>query len=116
MRSGKKIRVLVVDDSIVFREVLSRGFSTDPDIEVVATANDPFDARDKITEYKPDVMTCDVEMPKMNGIEFIRRLMPQYLLPVIVVSSVSNAVFDAMDAGAIDFVTKPETGEYPGYD
>jgi two-component system chemotaxis response regulator CheB len=105
---GKKIRVIVVDDSLVFREVLSRGISSDLNIEVVAKAVDPFDARDKILEFKPDVMTCDVEMPKMNGIEFIRRLLPQYPLPVIVVSSVSEAVFDAMNAGAVDFVTKPD--------
>jgi two-component system, chemotaxis family, protein-glutamate methylesterase/glutaminase len=104
----KKIKVLVVDDSLVFREVLSRGISSDSNIEVVATAVDPFDARDKIIKYEPDVMTCDVEMPKMNGIEFIRRLIPQYPLPVIVVSTVSEAVFDAMNAGAIDFVTKPK--------
>jgi two-component system chemotaxis response regulator CheB len=104
----KKIRVIVVDDSLVFREVLSRGISSDPNIEVVAKAVDPFDARDKVLEFQPDVMTCDVEMPKMNGIEFIRRLHPQYPLPVIVVSSVSEAVFDAMNAGAVDFVTKPD--------
>lgn len=108
MQLKKKIRVLVVDDSIVFREVLSRGISSDSSIEVVSTAKDPFDARDKIIECKPDVMTCDVEMPKMNGIEFIRRLMPQYPLPVIVVSTVSGAVFEAMNAGAIDFVSKPD--------
>lgn len=108
MQFGKRIKVLVVDDSIIFREVISRGISSDPGIEVVATANDPFDARDKIIQYEPDVMTCDVEMPKMNGIEFIKRLMPQYALPVIVVSTVSSAVFDAMNAGAIDFVTKPD--------
>ncbi|MGE5681239.1 MAG: response regulator, partial [Bacillota bacterium] len=106
---GKKIRVLVVDDSLVFREVLSRGISSDTSIEVVATAADPFDARDKILKYEPDVMTCDVEMPKMNGIEFIRRLIPQYPLPVIVVSTVNEAVFDAMNAGAVDFVAKPNT-------
>ena len=104
----KKIRVLIVDDSIMFRQAISRVLSSDKNIEVVATAIDPFDARDKILQYKPDVMTCDVEMPKMNGIEFIRRLMPQYPIPVIVVSTVSEAVFDAMDAGAVDFVTKPD--------
>lgn len=108
MQPKRKIRVLVVDDSIVFREVLSRGISADPDIEVIATANDPFDARDKIIQYEPDVMTCDVEMPRMNGIEFIRRLIPQYPLPVIVVSTVSHSVFDAMNAGAVDFVGKPD--------
>ncbi|MCT4621634.1 MAG: chemotaxis response regulator protein-glutamate methylesterase [Marinisporobacter sp.] len=108
MGRENKIRVLVVDDSIVFREVLSRGISSDLRIEVVATATDPFDARDKILEYKPDVMTCDVQMPKMNGIEFIKRLLPQYQLPVVVVSGVSDAVFDAMNVGAVDFVTKPD--------
>jgi two-component system chemotaxis response regulator CheB len=105
---GKKIRVLVVDDSLVFREVMSRGITSDPNIEVVAKAVDPFDARDKILEFQPDVMTCDVEMPKMHGIEFIRRLLPQYPLPVIVVSSVSESVFEALNAGAVDFVTKPD--------
>ncbi|MFZ5944950.1 MAG: protein-glutamate methylesterase/protein-glutamine glutaminase [Bacillota bacterium] len=104
----KKIRVLVVDDSLVFREVLALGISSDPAIEVVAKAVDPFDARDKILEYRPDVMTCDIEMPKMNGIEFIKRLLPQYPLPIIVVSTVSEAVFDAMNAGAVEFVTKPD--------
>jgi two-component system chemotaxis response regulator CheB len=104
----KKIKVLVVDDSMVFREVIARGLSSNPYIEVVATAQDPFDARDKILKYEPDVMTCDVEMPKMNGIEFLKRLLPQYSLPVIVVSTVSEAVFEAMKAGAVDFVTKPD--------
>ena len=105
----KKIRVLIVDDSYVFREVLAKGISSDPQIEVVAKAVDPFDARDKILQYQPDVMTCDIQMPRMNGIEFIRQLLPQYALPVIVVSTVSEAVFDAMNAGAVEFVTKPDT-------
>ncbi len=108
MGMNKKIKVLIVDDSLVFREVIARGISTDPAIEVVAKAVDPFDARDKILEFEPDVMTCDVEMPKMNGIEFIRRLLPQYPLPVIVVSTINDAVFDAMNVGAVDFVTKPD--------
>ena len=108
MEFRKKIKVLIVDDSIVFREVLTKGLSSDLNIQVVATANDPFDARDKIIQYEPDVMTCDVEMPKMNGIEFIKRLMPQYPLPTIVVSTVSGAVFDAINAGAVDFVGKPD--------
>lgn len=105
---AKKIKVLIVDDSILFREVLLRGVSSDPDIEVVATAANPFDARDKIIAYEPDVMTCDVEMPKMNGIEFITKLMPQYPLPIIVVSSTSGNVFDALSAGAVEFVAKPD--------
>ncbi len=103
-----KIRVLIVDDSILFREVLLRGLTSDPNIEVVATANDPYEARDQIISTKPDVMTCDVEMPKMNGIDFIKRLMPQYSLPIIVVSSTSHKVFDALNAGAVDFVGKPD--------
>ncbi|MDF2843175.1 MAG: cheB5 [Herbinix sp.] len=103
----KRIKVLIVDDSILFREVLLRGLSSDPFIEVVATAGDPFEARDQILKYEPDVVTCDVEMPKMNGLEFVQRLMPQYPLPIIVVSALSSAVFDAMNAGAIDFVGKP---------
>ncbi len=105
---AKKIKVLVVDDSLLFREVLSRGLTSDPTIEVIATARDPYEARDKILEFHPDVMTCDVEMPKMNGIDFIRKLMPQYPLPVIIVSAVNGIVFDAMNAGAVDFVIKPD--------
>jgi len=108
MENPKKIRVLVVDDSIVFREVIGRGISSDPLIEVVAAAGDPFEARDKILKFHPDVITCDVEMPKMNGIEFVRRLLPQYSVSVIMVSSVSEAVFDAMNAGTVDFVVKPD--------
>lgn len=108
MNVGKKIKVLIVDDSLIFREVIARGISTDSQIEVVAKAVDPFDARDKILEFEPDVMTCDVEMPKMNGIEFLKKLLPQYPIPVLVVSTVSEAVFDAMNAGAVDFVSKPD--------
>lgn len=105
---AKKIRVLVVDDSMVFREKLARGISADPAIEVVGTAADPYAARDKIIELEPDVLTLDVEMPRMNGIEFLRRLMPQYPLPVVMISSLDNAVFEALQAGAVDFVCKPD--------
>lgn len=104
----RKIKVLVVDDSLVFRETLARGIAEDPGIEVVGTAIDPFAARDKILELQPDVVTLDVEMPKMNGIEFLKKLMPQYPIPVVVVSAVSDNVFDALNAGAVDFVTKPD--------
>jgi len=110
MSSTKKTRVLIVDDSAVFRGVLSAGISSDPEIDVVATAGDPFEARDKIVDYDPDVMVCDVVMPKMDGIEFIRRLLPQYPLRVVVISSASEAVLDAMNAGAVDFVAKPDIG------
>lgn len=109
MRNNKrKIRVLVVDDSRVFREVLAQQIAEDPLIEVVAKASDPYMARDLILEFEPDVMTLDVEMPRMNGIEFLRKLIPQYPIPVVVVSAVSQNVFDALDAGAVDFVTKPD--------
>ena len=103
-----KIKVLIVDDSMVYRQIISKGMQAGGDIQVVATAIDPFDARDKILEYEPDVVTCDIEMPKMDGIEFIRRLLPQYPIPVIVVSAISDRVFDAMDAGAVGFVQKPD--------
>ncbi len=105
----KKTRVLIVDDSLFMRQFISNAVSMDPGIEVVGTAGDPYDARDKILELNPDVMTLDVEMPKMNGIEFLKKLMPQYPLPVLVVSSAANIVFDAMQAGAVDFVNKPST-------
>lgn len=109
MNSNKrKIRVLIVDDSIVFRETLVRQIARDSMIEVVATASDPYMARDKILEFEPDVMTLDVEMPRMSGIEFLKKLIPQYPIPVVVVSAVSGSVFDALDAGAVDFVVKPD--------
>ncbi|ADL53691.1 protein-glutamate methylesterase/protein-glutamine glutaminase [Clostridium cellulovorans] len=110
MKVSKKIRVLVVDDSLFLRELIARGIAADNGIEVVATARDAYEARDKIVDFEPDVMTLDVEMPKMNGIEFLRRLMPQYPIPVVVVSSVSENVFEALDAGAVDFVTKINEG------
>ncbi len=103
----RKIRVLVVEDSMLFRELLVQNLNADPGIEVVATARDPFEARDAIIKYKPDVMTLDVELPRMNGIEFLRKLMPQYPLPVVVISALDDKVFDAMSAGAVDFVAKP---------
>ncbi len=103
----RQIRVLVVDDSLMFRALLVRSLESDPDIKVVAQVSDPFQARDAIIQYKPDVMTCDVEMPKMNGIEFVRKLMPQYPLPVVMISALNEKVFDAMEAGAVDFVNKP---------
>lgn len=102
------IRVLVVDDSVLFREIMDRGLSSDPSIEVVAKAKDAFDARDKILQYHPDVMTLDIEMPKMNGIEFLRKLMPQYPIPTVVISGTNMSVFDAINVGAVDFVKKPE--------
>ncbi|MDR1134984.1 MAG: chemotaxis response regulator protein-glutamate methylesterase [Clostridiales Family XIII bacterium] len=101
------IRVLIVDDSLVFREALARELRKEAYIIVVGTAADPFEASDKIIALNPDVMTLDVEMPKMDGIEFLLRLLPQYPIPVIVSSSLAGKVFDAMAAGAVDFVAKP---------
>lgn len=103
----KPIRVLIVEDSIVFRELLVQNLSRDPTIQVVGTAKDPYEARDAILKHKPDVMTLDVELPRMSGIEFLKKLMPQYPLPVVVISSLSDKVFDALKAGAVDFVAKP---------
>jgi two-component system chemotaxis response regulator CheB len=105
---SKKIRLLIVDDSVLFREFLIQGLEDDDQIEVVGYASDPYMARDKIIELRPDVMTLDVNMPKMSGIEFLRRLLPQYPMPVVVVSGINNSVFEALEAGAVEFVGKPD--------
>jgi two-component system chemotaxis response regulator CheB len=106
MITDKRIRVLVVDDSLFMREFITSELSKDPGLLVVGKAADPFEASDKIMELNPDVMTLDIQMPRMNGIEFLRKLMPQYPLPVVVVSSISSSVFDALSAGAVDFINK----------
>ncbi len=103
----RQIRVLVVEDSLVFRELLVKNLNADSAITVVAAVRDPFEAREALIKYKPDVMTLDIELPRMNGIEFLRKLMPQHPLPVIVISSLNDKVFDALNAGAVDFVAKP---------
>ncbi len=103
----RTIRVLIVDDSRLFREFLISGLSEEPSIEIVGWASDPYMARDKIIELRPDVMTLDVEMPRMDGIEFLKKLMPQHPMPVVVVSSIDTRVFEALHAGAVDYVTKP---------
>lgn len=103
----RQIKVVVVEDSLLFRKLLVNSLEVDPNIKVVAQVTDPYEARDAIIQYKPDVMTLDLELPRMNGIEFLRKLMPQYPLPVVVISSLSNKVFDALEAGAVDFVSKP---------
>lgn len=108
MSVGQPIRLIVVDDSAVFREIMLRGLSSDPSIEVAGTAQDPYEAVEWIERVRPDVMICDVEMPRMNGVEFVRRLLPQHPMPVIVVSSLSHAALDALEAGAVDFVKKPD--------
>lgn len=103
----RKLKVLVVEDSIVFREILVRSLNTDKALEVVATATDPYEARDAILKYHPDVMSLDIELPRMNGIDFLKKLMPQYPIPTVVISALSDKVFDALQAGAVDFINKP---------
>jgi two-component system, chemotaxis family, protein-glutamate methylesterase/glutaminase len=103
----KKIKVLIVDDSILFRETIGKFLSEGNIIDVVGKAGDPYEARDKILELHPDVMTLDVEMPKMNGIQFLKKLIPQYPIPTVIVSSAPIMAFDALDAGAVEYVKKP---------
>ena len=109
-----KVRVLIVDDSALVRQILQEGLGKDPSIEVVGAAGDPYAARDMIIQLKPNVLTLDVEMPKMNGVEFLQKLMPQYPIPVVMVSSLTERgqkiTLDAMAAGAVDFVAKPSGG------
>lgn len=112
MARSEKIRVLVIDDSLLARETIVRAITLDKDIEIAAVAANPVEARNKIIETRPDVITCDVEMPVMNGIEFIRWLLPQYFVPVVMVSAINDKVFEAMEAGAVDFVVKPDTKVY----
>ncbi len=115
---SKIYKLLIIDDSALVRNILAKGLAQDPEIEVVATAKDPYDARDKILQYHPDVLTLDVEMPRMDGVEFLRRLLPQYPIPVVMVSALTEKgktiTLDALDAGAIDFVTKPSYGVASG--
>ena len=103
----RRIKLLVVDDSILFREVLSRYIRQDIQIDIVGTAGDPYSARDMILEYEPDVMTLDIEMPRMDGVAFLKRLLPQYYVPTIIVSSSEEHKKAAQDAGAMEFIPKP---------
>ena len=106
-----KTRVLVVDDSAVVRKILTTELARDPELEVVGTAPDPYVARDRIVSLKPDVVTLDVEMPRMDGITFLRKLMRYYPLPVIIVSSLTpkggQLALEALDVGAVDVMCKP---------
>lgn len=102
------IKVLVVDDSPFSRKVLIDGLGKNPNIEIIGYAVDAFDAMKKIPQLKPQVMTCDVEMPRMNGIELLKKIMPTTPLPVVLVSALNISVFEALSAGAVDFVRKPD--------
>ena len=106
------IKVLIVDDSALVRKMLKEMLSSDPALQVIGTASDPFDAREKIKLLHPDVLTLDVEMPKMDGVTFLKNLMRLHPLPVVMVSTLTekgaDVTFEAMDLGAVDFVTKPK--------
>jgi two-component system chemotaxis response regulator CheB len=108
---ARKTRVLIVDDSAIVRRMLANALQHEPDMEVVGLASDPFVARDLILQHKPDVLTLDIEMPRMDGLTFLRKLMVHRPLPVIIVSSVtqsgSAASIEALSAGAIDVIAKP---------
>jgi two-component system chemotaxis response regulator CheB len=107
-----KIKVLIIDDSALVRQVMTEILNTDNAIEVIGTAQDPLDAREKIKKLKPDVLTLDVEMPKMDGITFLANLMRLHPLPVVMVSTLTekgaDITFEALELGAIDFVSKPK--------
>ena len=102
------IRVMVIDDSIVYRNWLIQSLSADPRFEVVGFAGNAYEAKQKIPLLKPDLLTLDIEMPGMSGIDFLKQLLPVHPLPVILVSSLNLRVFDALEAGAVDFVRKPD--------
>jgi len=105
---NKVIRVLVVDDSTLARKVIIDGLRRYKNLQVVGYAINAMDAKNKLRVLKPDVMTCDVQMPGKNGLEFLRQLLPENPLPVVVVSALNIGVFDALHAGAVDFVRKPD--------
>ena len=107
----KPVRVLVVDDSALMRQMLTEMLSSDPDIEVIDTASDPYDAREKIKQLNPDVITLDVEMPRMDGIRFLEKIMTLRPMPVVMVSSLTTEgaqiTLQALELGAVDAVAKP---------
>jgi two-component system chemotaxis response regulator CheB len=109
-----KVKVLIVDDSALVRKILSDGLSEDPDIEVVGIARDPYEARDMLVLKRPDVITLDVEMPKMDGLTFLKKYMAVYPTPTVMVSSLTERgkkiALEALEAGAVDIVTKPKIG------
>ena len=106
----KKIRLMIVDDSAVYRSWLMNSLSKNDRFEIVGYAVDAFDAQRKIPLLKPDIVTLDIEMPGMSGIDFLKKLLPLHPVPVILVSSLSIKVIDALAAGAVDYVKKPDMG------
>lgn len=114
----KKIKVLCVDDSALIRNIMTRLVNQQPDMEMVATAHDPIMARDLIKQHNPDVLTLDVEMPRMDGLDFLERLMRLRPMPVLMLSSLTSKGSDitiaALELGAVDFITKPQQGLQEG--
>jgi two-component system chemotaxis response regulator CheB len=114
MSKLKKIKVLIVDDSAVVRQTLQTILSTDPDIDVIATATDPYAAVEKIKQEKPDVITLDIEMPRMDGITFLKKIMEQHPIPVVICSSLAQrgaeTTLRAIEYGAIEIIEKPRIG------
>lgn len=104
----KKIRLMIVDDSLLFRSWLMQNLGTDSRFEIAGYAINARDAENKLSVLKPDIMTLDIEMPGMSGLEFLKKILPTHPIPVILVSSLNVRVFDALAAGAIDFVRKPD--------
>lgn len=104
----RKIRVMIVDDSMLFRNWMVQNIGADPRFEVVGYAVNAIEARDKLPQLKPDILTLDIEMPGMTGIDFLREVLPLHPIPIILVSSLNVRVFDALAAGAVDFVRKPD--------
>jgi two-component system, chemotaxis family, protein-glutamate methylesterase/glutaminase len=114
MRGNRKIRVLIVDDSASVRQTLKAVLESDPDIEVLATASDPFVAVERIRDEVPDVMTLDIEMPRMDGLTFLEKIMSQHPIPIVICSSLTEAgskvAIAALDRGAVEVITKPKVG------
>jgi two-component system chemotaxis response regulator CheB len=112
--SARKIRVLIVDDSALVRQTLSEILSSDEEIEIIGTASDPFVAADMISEQVPDVITLDIEMPRMDGLTFLQKIMAQHPLPVVICSSLAEegaqSTLRALEYGAVDIITKPKIG------
>jgi two-component system chemotaxis response regulator CheB len=108
---SKPVRVLIVDDSAVIRQLLTMLLSADPGIEVVGTAGDPYIARERIKALNPDVITLDVEMPNMDGVTFLRKIMTLRPMPVVMISTLTQAgaeiTLEALEVGAVDFIAKP---------
>jgi two-component system, chemotaxis family, protein-glutamate methylesterase/glutaminase len=111
---AEKVRVLIVDDSAVVRQTLAHVLSSDPAIEVIGTAGDPYVAAEKIAEEVPDVITLDIEMPRMDGITFLHKIMTQHPIPVVICSSLAeegtHSALEALENGAVEIVTKPRLG------